>query len=185
MDSVRLDPIGNKKAYMRIIMTINNLINEDKLVYGQRLYNEKELTEKLEVSRPTLREALRVLEFMGVITVKPRKGIIINNPKDNDKYWPLEFILTFEKISMDNLWDLRKVIETDMAFKAAKSGTNEEFNELGNIIKLMLNIDDRTYSFMELDNKFHMNILKCAHNDLCYRLINSLRAVIYLSLIHI
>ena len=74
MDNLNLKPVKNKKAYMQIIEEIIRLLNENKIEYGDKLYSEPELTSMLNVSRPTLREALRVLEFLGIVTVSPRKS---------------------------------------------------------------------------------------------------------------
>ncbi|MBC8343823.1 MAG: FadR family transcriptional regulator, partial [Bacteroidetes bacterium] len=60
-----IKPISNKKMYYSIIVSIIDMIKEGTLQYGQKLYREDELVAMLQVSRPTFREALRVLEFLG------------------------------------------------------------------------------------------------------------------------
>ena len=91
-----LSPIRSQKAYRTIVRTIVGLIARGELEYGNRLYNEQELMSMLGVSRPTLREALRVLEFLGIATVAPRRGILINQPRDSEGYLPLLSVLLFE-----------------------------------------------------------------------------------------
>ena len=61
--------IKKEKAYLRIVDTVMDLIAQGKVGYDDHFYTEQELLTMLGVSRPTLREALRVLEFLGVATV--------------------------------------------------------------------------------------------------------------------
>lgn len=65
-----------KKAYRQIVEAILGMITDGSLEYGSKLYKEQELGQLLGVSRPTLREALRALEILGIVTVRPRNGII-------------------------------------------------------------------------------------------------------------
>lgn len=180
MDKIDIKPVKNKKAYFQIIETFINLIVTNQLEYGERLYNEIELMEILNVSRPTLREALRVMEFLGIATVSPRKGIIINNPKDNNYYLPLTYILAFEKTSNTDLFELRMAIELEMASLATIRGTDEDFYKLKENLDKMISLPDGDLSsFTKLDQQFHIQILNCAKNELCSKLMNTLNALIY------
>ena len=67
----------------------------------------------LGVSRPTLREALRVLEFLGIATVAPRRGILINQPRDSEGYLPLLSVLLFERITDRELFELRQALQIE------------------------------------------------------------------------
>ena len=91
------------KAYLLIVAKIVSLVANGELSYGEHLYTEKDLMNMLGVSRPTLREALRVLEFLGVVTVSPRKGIAIQQPDISNGYMSLIFILMFDKTTMEIL----------------------------------------------------------------------------------
>ncbi|QEK12911.1 FadR family transcriptional regulator [Crassaminicella thermophila] len=180
MQKLDIKPVKNKKAYFQIIETLINLIINGQLEYGEKLYNEAELMEILNVSRPTLREALRVMEFLDIVTVAPRKGIVINDPKDNKEYFPLIYILTFEKTSKRSLFELRRSIELEMVGFAALRGTKEDFITLKNTLDEMNRLPkDDIKSFTKLDHTFHMNILSCAKNELCYKLLHTLETLIY------
>ena len=183
MNKIDIKPVKNKKAYFQIIETFINLIVTNQVEYGERLYNEIELMEILNVSRPTLREALRVMEFLGIITVSPRKGIIISDPKNNDYYLPLTYILAFEKTSNTDLFELRMAIELQMISLATSRGTDENFAELKRVFDDMVNLPagDIT-NFTRLDQLFHTQVLNCAKNDLCSKLMNTLYALIYTQL---
>ena len=84
-----LDTKIRDKSYLRSVGMIMDMIAEGKLQYGDQLYKEQELAEMLGVSRPTMREALRVLEFLGIASAVPHKGISISRPSETGGYLPL------------------------------------------------------------------------------------------------
>ena len=89
MDNIRIEPVKGKKIYLQIVDRILTMVYEGDIEYGDKLFSEPELMKMLNVSRPTLREALRVLEFLGIVSIGTRSGITINNPKDTMNYVPL------------------------------------------------------------------------------------------------
>ncbi|WP_125152036.1 FadR/GntR family transcriptional regulator [Clostridium rectalis] len=180
MNKADIKPIKNKKTYFQIIQTFIDSILNNKLDYGEKLYNEGELMEILNVSRPTLREALRVMEFLGIVTVSPRKGIAISNPKNNNYYLPLTYILAFEKTSNTDLFELRMSIEIEMVGIAALRATEEDFIILKKISEDLIKLPKGDIKkFTELDQLFHITILNCAKNNLCSKLMNTLNVLIY------
>ena len=98
--------VQNCKTYLRILDTIINQIADGTIKYDEKFYTEQELTNLFQVSRPTLREALRVLEFLGITTVKPHRGIYIHHPVTTGGYPALRHILTFEQPSQQELAEL-------------------------------------------------------------------------------
>lgn len=178
MEQLTLRPVENQKMYFQIIHTIIEMIREGQLTYGQKLYREHELVEMLNVSRPTLREALRVLEFLGVVTTRPRRGIIINDPSHREGYLPLEMILTFEKTDKQDLFELRRAIEIENAGNAALRSTDQELEQLKLIDDKLENTAFDTEAFEAQHREFHLHISKCSGNNLNFRLLNSVMVLI-------
>lgn len=175
MENISLNPVKSKKAYMQIVEGILNSIHENKIEYGDKLYSEPELTKMLNVSRPTLREALRVLEFLGIVTVSPRKGIRINKPDMTDSYMPLIYMLMFEKTTELELFELRRAIQIAMAEAAARNRSEEELHVLEEIIKNHKEHINEDYEiFARLDYDFHQQVVKCSGNDMCFKLMETL-----------
>lgn len=175
MENINISPIKSKKAYMQIVEGILDLINKGEIEYGDKLYSEPELTSKLNVSRPTLREALRVLEFLGIVTVSPRKGIRINKPESTSSYMPLIYVLMFEKTKDIELFELRRAIQISMAEIGAINRTEEDLEDLEKIIKENeAHINDHYEAFAKIDYDFHMQIVKCSGNNMCYKLMETL-----------
>lgn len=168
-----------EKTYLRIVGVIMDMIAEGKVQYGDRLYNEQELMEILDVSRPTLREALRVLEFLGIATVVPHKGISINKPSQDGGYLPLLYILSFEKTTNKELFELRQALQLEMVVLAAAHCTWGDIQMLRNLITQMENqkIADHV-TMSRLDDEFHQKILRVAGNRLICKLMETIRPMI-------
>lgn len=178
--SKMISPVKSPKAYLIIVERIVSLVASGELEYGENLYTETDLMATLNVSRPTLREALRVLEFLGVVSVSPRKGISINNPQDSNYYISLLCILMFEKTTNFEIFQLRRAIQIEMVSIATKEASDEELAELASLVDRMeKNIQTDYLSFEELDYDFHMHIVVCAHNKLCLKLMQTLSTVIH------
>lgn len=177
-ENLNISPVKSKKAYQQIVETFIKLIAENKIEYGDKLYNEPELMKMLNVSRPTLREALRVMEFLGIVTVAPRKGITINSPNDTVSYFPLVYIMMFEKTSNLELFELRRAIETDMASAAAMRRSEEHCQKLSSITALGQDSINADYvTFARIDYDFHMAIVEASGNSLCIKLMKTLVVV--------
>lgn len=170
-----IKPVKSKKAYMQIVESIISLISQNKIEYGEKLYSEQELTKMLNVSRPTLREALRVLEFLGIVSVSPRRGIRINKPESTDSYMPLIYVLMFEKTEEIELFELRRSIQISMAERAAQNRSTEDLRILEEIVmKNKESINASHEEFARLDYDFHQQVVKCSGNAMCYKLMETL-----------
>lgn len=168
-----------EKTYLRIVDVIMDLIAEGKVRYGDRLYNEQELMTMLGVSRPTLREALRVLEFLGIATVVPHKGISINRPSQQGGYLPLLYILSFEKTTGKELFQLRQALQLEMAAQAAVTCTVEDLQVLEEmILQMQLQKTADAQVLSQLDDEFHQKLLEVSGNRLVYKLMDTIRPMI-------
>ena len=119
----------------KIIDQIRTAILAGKLKPGDILPHEKELTEQFGVSKQTLRESLRALEHMGLIDV--RKGIgggahIVEVDIEVTKQSLANF-LYFKDLTIENLSELRKLIEPHAAGKAAEHISKDDLEELGKL----------------------------------------------------
>jgi len=119
----------------KIIDQIRTAILAGKLKPGDILPPEKELTEQFGVSKQTLRESLRALEHMGLIDV--RKGIgggahIVEVDIEVTKQSLANF-LYFKDLTIENLSELRKLIEPHAAGKAAEHISKDDLEELGKL----------------------------------------------------
>lgn len=141
---------------------------------GDKLPNENELSEQLQVSRTTLREAVRILATNGVLEIKRGTGTFVCADMDIEE---ANSFLTLSGIKVDarDLYEMRLIFEPEAAYYAAMRATDAELEkivEYGNEIeKRIQNHEDRT----EVEQKFHKSIAKATHNEF----MNQLMPVIY------
>src|SRR5881394_908631 len=90
------------------------------LTAGSRLPSERELSRRLKVSRPSLREALRTLELMGVVDTRHGSGTQVADSGTNVLKAPLEFLFMLDQPSIADLNDTRALLEIHLAGRAAE-----------------------------------------------------------------
>ena len=103
-----------EKTYLKIIDYILEQFTANNTAFTDAAYSEQQLMSILGVSRPTLREALRVLEFLDVTTVEPHNGITFHRPSA-DCYLSLLYLLEFEGATIDELQELHRALCTGAA----------------------------------------------------------------------
>ena len=168
-----------EKAYLRCVGVIMDKIANGQLQYGDQLYKEQELAEMLGVSRPTMREALRVLEFLGVATAVPHKGISISRPSQTGGYLPLLYILSFEKTTGKELFELRQALQLEMVALAAASCTREDLQCLWAMSDRMeVSKREDAEVLSRLDDEFHQKLLEISGNRLVCKLMETIRPMI-------
>jgi GntR family transcriptional repressor for pyruvate dehydrogenase complex len=126
-----LGPIEkNVKISQKIVEQIKTIIFSGGLHPGDRLPTEKELAEQLKVSRPTLREALTVLEAIGLIEVRPREGSIIRSVVPQSIQEPIQDMIEVDSSKVLELFEVRKKIDSEGAAMAAERATKEELEKI-------------------------------------------------------
>ena len=92
--------------------------------------SERDLAEHLQVSRPSVREAIRSLEMMGFIEIRRGDGTFIRNTDADEIIRPLAMFLAVEKSSLLDMFEIRRLFETATARMAAERATAEEVDRL-------------------------------------------------------
>lgn len=124
----------NLKIYQEVLLKINNIIIEDKLVIGDQLPSERELADRLNVSRSSVREALRILELLGLIKTKQGQGTFI---EDESSHQLVEIIASYilrKNKSRADLLEYKNLIEKDIIQLASTKITNEDIDKLEKVI---------------------------------------------------
>jgi DNA-binding FadR family transcriptional regulator len=176
-----LQPIRGGRISTHITEQIKKAILSRKLIPGDRLPSEVELSEKFKTSRVTIREAIRMLEIHGFLHVKKGagggtfvKGIDLDVVKNS-----LLDYLHFGELTVENIFEVRFILEPATAVLAAKRRTQSDLvemkkiiDETGIFIKKMSNSKKNEESLMErsyeddLNIEFHKSIAKASHNPI-------------------
>ena len=162
--------VGFNKASQQIISQIRGLILEGKLSPGDRLPPENALVDQFQVSKQTLREALRALEYMGLIEI--RKGgtggphVIEVDPGVAKEI--LTNYLFFKNLTIRNLSEIRKLIEPWAAGIAARSMGKEDLAGMAALIEASRKETPQEYSADSSRNDldFHRVIANSTNNPI-------------------
>lgn len=165
--------IENKNVSEIIIEQIQKMIMSGELKVGDKLPPERELTESLNVGRPALREALKGLEVIGLIKKIHGQGNFISNNLENSLFKPLSLSFKLNNGKIEDILDLRLLIEGYTVEEAAKKATSSDIKKLSEITNNMINtekIEDKAF----FDKLFHYEIAKLSDNKLIINLFDSI-----------
>jgi DNA-binding FadR family transcriptional regulator len=172
------------RTHEQVLDAIETQILTGHLRPGDRLPSERELALVLGVSRPSVREALRVLEWMGVIVAGVGSGkdagSIIADRISDALSRVLRVHLALANVSLDHVVETRVSLEATAVVGAAQHATTSDLRKLGDIVQRM-NGDDPSLTpdrFNELDTDFHVAVAEASGNKLLAEMMQALRDVV-------
>ena len=154
----------------QVVARILELIRTGSLHAGDRLPPERELIEIFGISRPSLREALRALSLLGVVKTLHGGGAYVSDLEARTLLAPLDFYLSLTKANFADAFDSRRVIEVEIARRAAVSATSPDIDELNDIIGAHDKVQDDPIGFRILDVRFHEKLSAIAGNAVLQRI---------------
>jgi GntR family transcriptional regulator, transcriptional repressor for pyruvate dehydrogenase complex len=173
-------PVGPRRTFEGAVEQIAEHIRLGEVSEGDRLPSERELAAAMQISRPTLREAVRVLADAGVLVVRAGSagGIFVASG-----YVPLELLRSKSELRLGEVagvLEARRLIEPRVAQLAAVNAREEDFARLQGIIDAhkallaqgdVLANEDR---FLQLDTQFHLRIAGATGNTTIVSLMRTL-----------
>ena len=122
-----VEPIKRVSVVEQAISKIYDLILSQNLKENDKLPPERQLSEMLGISRNSLREAIRVLDMLGVVRVDQGSGMVIDSSRVSDAVTKhLTFALLMNREKMNELFEARLVVETECASLAALRASESE-----------------------------------------------------------
>ena len=158
------------RVFEDVVDQIQEAIIRGHLKAGTRLPAERELKDMFEASRGTLREALRVLEQRGLISIKTgvKGGAVVNEPTTHQVSESLDLLLRLQRVSLRDLAEFREGVEGIVAGLAVERATPDDVLLLENLLKEAKAQLDRGAagwdSFIAVDNEIHTALAAMAHN---------------------
>lgn len=179
---MNIKPITTKRIYQEIIGSFVDFIANEEIKVGDKLPSERELSERFKVSRPSVREALRVMQTIGLIDIRAGGGAYMTNFNLGpflDLFSPL--FLKRKKFGLE-LLELRQILEVRAVELAAQYCDDRGKKVLGEIIQQMKKATDESdvENGVKSDIRFHKTIFDLTENIILIKsseLVNSLMEV--------
>jgi len=170
-------PIKNTKVYEQVMDQIKDMIDNGVLKKGDKLPSERDLVEELQVSRASIREALRALEVIGLIECRQGEGNFIKSSFQDNLFEPLSIMYMLEGTNPGDILELRKIMEVEAAGLAAKRITDEQLAELKEIMERFENCKDEELNAM-IDKELHYKIAECSGNVLIFNILRTVSLLV-------
>ena len=180
-----IKPIQKQKIPEIIINRLKFLIDSGEISPGDKLPTERELSEMLNVSRPSLREALRSLSLLGILDNTPGKGTFL---KSSPSQWPIEpfIIISLKSGNLLNIIEARHELEISVAGLAAKRRNKSDLSQMKKALKKMKSNINNPKAYMNSELVFHKAVTKASKNpviidfmEMLYRQIEDARKAVY------
>jgi DNA-binding FadR family transcriptional regulator len=163
---VSFQPLGRRKAYEEVADRIRELIFSAAVKTGDRLPTERELAGQFGVSRVVIREAIRALEFTGLLEVKKgsKGGIFIIEDHQRPITDSISNLLGRGEARLKDLFEVRLLIEPYAAERVARIGTAQDFSELSALVQQADAEHDRGADIRNINIELHRRIIRMSRN---------------------
>jgi len=159
----------------KIVDRILDLIRRKELSPGDRLPPERELAQVMNVSRASIREAMRSLSLMNIVDMRHGSGTYVSSLNPDLLVERLEMVFLLNDASFLDLIQARKIIEPGLAALAAEIATQEDISALEDIIKRSYEcLETDPWSFPHLDIEFHLKVAEIAQNSTLSRFMQAI-----------
>ena len=169
-------PVTPEKLSTAVIRQIEQLILRGILRPGERLPPERELAERLKVSRPSLRDAIAGLQNAGLLTAKPGAGVYVADVLGS-AFAPalIELFARHDEAVFDYL-SFRRDLEALAAERAAKHGSDTDLAVVDAVFQKMeaAHAKRNAEEEAQLDAQFHMAIIEASHNVVMLHMMRSM-----------
>ena len=160
-----------QKASVAIYEQIRAKILSGELKPGDKLPAERDLIEMFQRSRPTVREALRMLENKNYVTISRGKGTIVNKPSTDEIERTLANLVRLNLVSTENVIDIRNVCEDLAISLAAQNRSEEDVVHLQTILEEAERISDDFRQYMDYGIRFNVAMARASHNEMLYLIV--------------
>ena len=165
--------VRRNKVYEEVAKQIERLIVK-KLNPGDKLPSERELAETLQVSRSSIRDAIRGLELMGLVEPRQGAGTIVREISAQPPVNPFASALLRRQEMVGELLDFRKMLEPPLAARAAAHASAEEIAEMEEILQRQEQKQDQGEPAVAEDAEFHYSIALASGNSVVLKVLDIL-----------
>ncbi len=171
--------INRSSLSQQIAENLENMIIGQELQVGDRLPGENDLANKFGASRNVVREAMTMLRERGLIEVRNGSGSYVTRVQSNTLGNVVTRMTIGGVTTAQEVYEIRMALEVSGCRLAAQNCTNEEIEDLSNIVKDMENDYKNLDKWYEDDSKFHVLLANMTHNSLFPAFIEPMISVIF------
>jgi len=167
-----------------LIAKIKEMIAKGELAPGARLPAERDLAKQFDVNRASVRQVLKVLEMMGVLTQRVGDGTYLSTSAEAILNEPLDFLVLLDDLSHHELFETRLIVEPELAARAAERATTEDLHALRAAVTAMQD-SSGTEARLAADMAFHDAIFHASGNRICQLLFKRIHRTVLASMGHL
>ncbi len=157
---MEFNTIKQQRLYMQVAEQIMGMIRQGRIEVGSRLPAERDLAEKLGVSRPTIREAMIAMEISGTVEIRSGSGVyVVKRPSSAEAHPKDSGAGPFE------ILEARLAVEGETAALAAERINREQLESLASTLKAMERENQKESAHEEADENFHRQIAEASGNS--------------------
>ena len=168
----------------RLISRIKNMIADGTLTPGTKFPPERDLAVKFSANRTSVRQALKVLEIMGVLTQRVGDGTYLSNSAETILNEPLDFLVLLDDLSHHELFETRLIVEPELTARAAERATTEDIAALRAAVSAMEK-SKNTKERLNADMAFHDAVFRASGNRICQLLFKQIHRTVLTSMSHL
>ena len=176
-----LEPKVGRRLYEDIVQQFHALIRQGELEHGARLPSERAMAEQFKVSRSSVRAAIRSLELQGLVVTKRGSGTFINTQDLDSVVALLASTLSSGPSAPDNLddiFEMRHVLEPQIAAMAALRANPEEVARLGEILEEQERQIANGETGVDADTAFHFALATATHNAALVKVVSAVEDIL-------
>jgi GntR family transcriptional repressor for pyruvate dehydrogenase complex len=173
-----VEPVRRSRLSHQIVLQLTELIRDGRLRPGDRLPGERELAEQLKVSRSSLREALRTMESAGLVVSHHGSGVYVRDAVAWDAVSPLALVLQASGDTVGDLWEIRLIVEPEIAARAALRATADDLGKLDALVDHHEQAIDREDLFLSIDRELHAALALASRNSVAVRVVELMTSLV-------
>jgi len=176
-----LKSLKKESVVQSVINCLTDAIRSEELKPGDKIPPEPELAESLGVARSSVREAIKILTYLGVLESKRSEGTFVCSGYKESMIDPMVYGILLNQDSFENLMELREMTEAGMMRLAIEHHEERELEELEVILGEMKDAlelkENRVDTFFAADNRFHDKIAEMGKNPMADKINKVVRSL--------
>ncbi|NYT22124.1 FadR family transcriptional regulator [Alcaligenaceae bacterium] len=161
----KIEPVRKVTLLMEVVNAIADLMMRGVWRPGDMIPTEKELADRFGVGRSTIREAIKSLAVFGILEARPGEGSFVQQPDSDVLSGAFLWGLLLSERNIDELVDVRILIECECARLAAEKRNQTDLDILSELLEKMKK-ERNNKELLALDNQFHIEIARISQNAL-------------------